>query len=276
MERPEPSAANAEARRAWNANAAFWDARMGEGNDFVEILLWPETERLLGTGPGARVLDAACGNGLYARKLAARGADVTAFDLSEEMIGRARARPTPAQGRIDYRVLDATNPEAIAGLGEGEFDAALCGMALFDMADIRPLVGALPLLLKPGAPFVFSVLHPCFNNPRAIPLAEMEDREGELLTTYGMKVLGYMTPTVSRSLAMPGQPEPHPLFHRPLGMLLEPLFEAGFVLDALVERAFPPDHPPGPNPMSWSGKFSEIPPVLIGRAVHSPRRSTHD
>jgi len=31
--------ANDETRSAWDANAAFWDARMGEGNDFVNVLL---------------------------------------------------------------------------------------------------------------------------------------------------------------------------------------------------------------------------------------------
>ena len=39
--------ANEETRQAWNQNAAFWDERMGEGNDFVEVLIWPPTERLL-------------------------------------------------------------------------------------------------------------------------------------------------------------------------------------------------------------------------------------
>jgi 2-polyprenyl-3-methyl-5-hydroxy-6-metoxy-1,4-benzoquinol methylase len=64
--------ANAEARHAWNQNAAFWDARMGEGNDFVEVLIWPVSEMLLALHPGERVLDVACGNGLTSRRMAAR------------------------------------------------------------------------------------------------------------------------------------------------------------------------------------------------------------
>jgi 2-polyprenyl-3-methyl-5-hydroxy-6-metoxy-1,4-benzoquinol methylase len=57
--------ANQAAREAWNQNAAFWDERMGEGNDFVELLIWPATERK--AGPGERILDIACGNGLPSR-----------------------------------------------------------------------------------------------------------------------------------------------------------------------------------------------------------------
>ena len=51
--------ANEEIRQAWNQNVAFWDERIGEGegNHFVEVLIWPATERLLEPCPGDRVLD---------------------------------------------------------------------------------------------------------------------------------------------------------------------------------------------------------------------------
>jgi hypothetical protein len=32
---------NAQAQRAWNANAEFWDERMAEGNEFFNFLGWP-------------------------------------------------------------------------------------------------------------------------------------------------------------------------------------------------------------------------------------------
>jgi hypothetical protein len=61
------------------------------------------------------------------------------------------------------------------------------------------------------------------------------------------------------------QPVPHPYFHRPLAALLQPAFKAGFVLDAMEERAFPPENLGGSTPLSWNGHFSEIPPALIVR-----------
>jgi SAM-dependent methyltransferase len=265
MAREDRGLANEETREAWNENAAFWDERMGEGNDFVELLVWPATERLLSPEPGERVLDIACGNGLTSRRLAAMGVEVVAFDFAEEMITRARQRTTRHADRIAYSVLDATDEAALLSLGERQFDAALCNMALFDMAEIGPLMRALARLLRPGGRFVFSVLHPCFNNAHVAQVAEMEDRGGDLVTVYSVKVHGYMTPSIAHGVGIVGQPKPHLYFHRPLQVLLGASFEAGFVLDGFEERAFPPEHSPGRHPLSWSGKFSEIPPVLVAR-----------
>jgi SAM-dependent methyltransferase len=259
------NAANAQVRAAWEANAAYWDERMGEGNDFVEVLVWPAVRRLLNLKAGERVLDVACGNGLYARRMANLGAQVVAFDFSQALIARARRRSAEQADRIQYSVLDATDENALLALGEGQFTAALCSMALFDIADIRPLLRALRRLLLPGGRFVFSVMHPCFNHPHAVHVGEQRDQDGELQTIYSVKVTGYLTPTIQRAAAILGQPQPQLVFHRPLQDLFGAGFAAGFVLDGLEEHAFPPDHPAGRNPLGWSGHFSEIPPVLVAR-----------
>jgi SAM-dependent methyltransferase len=266
----ELKAAHEQTRDAWNVNATYWDEFMGEGNDFVEVLIWPPAQRLLALQPGERVLEIACGNGLYARKLANLGVDVVATDFAPEMIARARARPSPVAGKIEYQVLDATDEAALLALGERAsgkrlFDAAICMMGLMDMSEIAPLMRALARLLRPGGRFVFAIMHPCFNSVHTTLVGEQEDREGNVLTTYSVKISGYMTPSVARGAALRGQPAPHVYFHRPLQAVLGAGFSAGFVLDALEERAFPPDHPQGRNPISWGARFSEIPPVLIAR-----------
>lgn len=183
---------NSYAQRAWETNAEFWDERMAEGNDFFNVLVWPAVERLLQPSVGERLLDVACGNGVTSRRLATFNASVTAFDFSEAMIRHARRRNGP--NKIDYRILDATNREELAGLGVGSFDGALCNMALMDMADIDPLMSALTSLLRPNGRFVFSVVHPCFNNPAIVQMGELEDRAGTIITTYSVKISRYLTP----------------------------------------------------------------------------------
>jgi 2-polyprenyl-3-methyl-5-hydroxy-6-metoxy-1,4-benzoquinol methylase len=254
---------NTQAKEAWEKNAAFWNERMGEGNDFFNILLWPAVERLLKPRPTERLLDVACGNGLTSRRLATAKARVTAFDVSAAMV--AIAGNHPDRLNIDYRVVDATDREALLSLGAAAFDGALCNMALMDMAEIDPLMSALAVLLKPTGRFVFSVLHPCFNNPATVQMGELEDRNGTIVSTYSVKIARYITPFTQVGLAMHGQPVPHPYFHRPLSFLLAPALAAGLVLDGIEEHAFPPDNSGGTTPLSWNGRFCEIPAALTVR-----------
>jgi ubiquinone/menaquinone biosynthesis C-methylase UbiE len=229
------------------------------------VLIWPPTQRLLAVQPGERVLDACCGNGVYARRLAALGAQVLAFDFSQEMVAFARRRTEQYAGQVECRVLDATDEAALLALGERQFDGAICHMALMDMPEITPLFRALSRLLRPGGRLVFSIMHPSFNNPYIVQVAETEDTEGVLRTVYSVKTPRYMTPGTARGLAIRGQPQAQLYFHRPLQDVLGAGFAAGFVVDALEERAFPADHPAGRNPLAGWANYSEIPPVLIAR-----------
>jgi 2-polyprenyl-3-methyl-5-hydroxy-6-metoxy-1,4-benzoquinol methylase len=250
---------NQESQNAWEANAGFWDARMGdEGNDFFQILQWPVIASFIDPQPAARILDIACGNGLTSRKLAEFGTHVTAFDFSTELINLAKSRVNP-DGRIIYQVLDATDESALVKTlsPSAPFDSALCNMALFDMAEIKPLFRALQKLLNPGSVFVFSLTHPAFNNSSSVHVIEEVDYEGEFKTVYSVKISRYMSSYQARGLAMREQPAPQPYFERPLHYYLNAGFENGFVLDGFEERAFPPGHP-FKHPLSWGGQFSEI------------------
>jgi SAM-dependent methyltransferase len=80
----------------------------------------PACLALLGDVAGGRVLDAACGPGLYAAELIGRGAQVTGFDHSPRMVEICRARVS--QG--EFRVHDLGDP--ISWLPDGCFDLALC------------------------------------------------------------------------------------------------------------------------------------------------------
>jgi len=254
---------NDETRSSWDANAAFWDARMGEGNDFFNVLQWPVILRWLEPQPGQCILDIATGNGLAARRLAALGARVTAFDFSAELIKLARNH-TAHSPLISYHVLDATDESALLSLGEQLFDSALCNMALFDMADIEPLFRALPKLLKPGGSFLFSLRHPAFNNSSSIHVVEEMENQGEIQTIYSVKISRYITPYSAHGIAMRDQPRLQLYFERPLQYYINLGFANGFVMDGFEERAFPPEAAQK-TPLGWGGNFSEIPPVLVAR-----------
>ncbi len=201
---------NTRTAEVWDRLAGWWDDQIGDGNPFQDLLIEPATERLLALKPGERVLDIACGAGRFARRMAALGAQVVGIDHSREFIRRAHQRATENPDKIDYRVLDASDSAALLSLGEGRFDAAVCTMALMDMASIEPLISTLPRLLEAGGRFVFSVTHPAFNSGTARKIAEEHDRSGVLTTTFGVAVTDYASPYVHMGVGVPGQPEPQP------------------------------------------------------------------
>src|SRR5262245_7651831 len=253
---------NQEVKAIWNRNADFWDQQMGEGNDFHKSLIEPAQLELLNVADGALILDAACGNGQFARKLAELNAHVVAIDASDRMITHAKGRSKDYLDRIEYRVIDCTDRQHLVKLGERRFDHVVCTMALMDMTEIEPLISAAANLLKPGGSFVFSLLHPCFNSGMAKQGMEQHDIGGELVREFFVRVSRYCRPTTTKGLAMRGQPVAQYYFHRSLADLLQPFFSAGFVLDGLREPSFAPK---AGSKGLFEMVFQEIPPALVAR-----------
>lgn len=250
-----------ESRKRWEQNADYWDERMGEdSNRFHRQLVRPDTERLLAVQPGDKVLDIACGNGNFSKRLAELGAKVTAFDYSSKMIEHARKRCRDFLGCIDFRIIDATDYNQIMSLKEnGPFTKAVSNMAVMDIADINPLLQAVYGLLQPGGAFVFSTSHPCFMTPGMRKLVESEDIDREIVTRSGLQLFEYITPRDYQGIALVNQPVTQFYYHRPLSLLLNLCFEAGFALDGFAEPVFARGED--------SSKFDwyEFPPVIIVR-----------
>ena len=252
-----------ENRRIWDANARWWDDRIGDGNDFQTLLIEPATERLLNVTAGDTILDVACGAGRFARRMAWLGAKVVGIDTSREFIARARER-TPADASIEFRVLDAANIDDLLSLAAHRVTKAVCTMALMDMPEIAPLFRALSQLLPQNAPFVFSVLHPCFHSATIQRFAEMyEEGPGRHVIRTGVKVSSYLSPSARKTEGILGQPEPQFLFHRPISRLFHEGFNAGFVVDGFEEPAFPPQETPRPA-VKWEN-MPDVPPILVVR-----------
>ena len=252
-----------DTREIWDHNAGEWDARMRDGTPLFAEQIWPATARLLEPARGERVLDVACGNGVAARRMAELGVEVVACDLSPRMIERARARGD-GQGRIEYQVVDARDVGELLALrggtgGDGgrRFDAVHAGMALFDIEDVAPLFRALPHLLRPGGRFVFSLLHPCFNNPSRSISALGTGASSTRIT--GVFVHRYLAAFSQPGVAMPGL-RPHPTFHRSLQELLGHGFANGLALTGLVEPTAAPANGTPAHPLE-----QEIPAVLVLR-----------
>jgi SAM-dependent methyltransferase len=166
----------------------------------------PACLALLGEVAGRRVLDAACGPGLYAQELVRRGAEVVGFDQSPRMVDICRAR---AAG--DFRVHDLGDP--ISWLPDGSVDLVLCALAIEYVDDRVAALRELRRVLRPGGALVLSRLHPT----------------GDWLRHGG----SYFDVRVIHETWGKGWSVSYWL--APLQTTCEEIFEAGFVIERLLE-----------------------------------------
>ena len=107
---------------------------------------------------GRKVMDLGCGPGLYAQRLAQRGAQVTGIDFSENSIAHARSAAAAAGLAIDYRIANYLEDELPKGqdlviMIYGDY----CAIAPEQRARLLQRVRA---TLAPGGHFVFDVFSP--------------------------------------------------------------------------------------------------------------------
>lgn len=248
---------NNEVKNIWNTNAAFWDKRMGEGNDFHKLLIEPHQIELLNIKQGDMILDIACGNGQFARKMSELGAKVIAIDFSEEFIKIAELKSSLY--KIDYKVINVTDIDSLNELKNYTFDSVVCTMAIMDIENIEPLITFLPLILKNNGKFIFSVLHPCFNSGEITLIHEHNDLGGLINNNYYIKIKNYLISQKLKGIGIPGQPKIQYYFHRPLNELLNLCFKNNFYMNNIREPSFKDTT----DNNLFNNVYKNIPPAII-------------
>lgn len=222
-----------ESARNWEAIADGWAERIRTGTDQPRrYVLDPAHFALLGDVAGKRVLDAGCGEGRFARMLAERGANVTAFDLSERMIAHAREAEAEKPLGIEYHVADMTD---LSRFADATFDVAVAYLSIIDVEDERA-TDEIARLLRPGGQFVFSLVHPCFappdsswepRKPRMIPLWDKDKLYKKVDNYFPARELRFkMWPTALAETIN---------YHRPLTDYARTCRNAGFLIRDIAE-----------------------------------------
>lgn len=146
----------------FNAQAAHWWDRDGPMRALHQInpLRLQVIDRHIRLN-GARVADVGCGGGILSEALAHAGAEVTAIDLSTQVLQVAREHARSAGLDIDYREQAA---EDLAAELPGSFDLVCCMEMLEHVPAPESIISACAQLLRPGGTAVFSTLN---RHPRA-------------------------------------------------------------------------------------------------------------
>jgi SAM-dependent methyltransferase len=131
---------------------ARWASVYDEPNPLVIVEEPAARHALTGWPRPSRVLDVGCGTGRHSAHLVELGHTVTGIDVSPEMLQVAR-RKAPGARFVE-------GPMAPLPFDDGEFDGAVCALALSHVADIEEPIAELARVVRPGGQLVISDFHP--------------------------------------------------------------------------------------------------------------------
>ena len=145
------------------------------GGDIQRYIVAPAMLSMIGPVDGKKVLDLYCGAGYLSRRLALAGANVTAVDSSERLIGIAREINYRENENIKYAIAEPTD---LSVIDDSTYDDIVCNMGLMMTRDLTGTIAELARLVKMGGRFIFSIVHPCFCMPDA---CWAKDEDGRII-----------------------------------------------------------------------------------------------
>jgi SAM-dependent methyltransferase len=161
---------------------------------------------------GKSVLDAGCGPGVYAEIFLNQGARVVAIDASPKMVALTKKR---VGNKCEVREVDLN--KRLSFLADASFDVIVSPLVLGYLNDLKSVYQEFYRVLRPSGYFVFSESHPFFDMMHFKPENYFStELVGENWNGFGKKV--FMS-----------------FYRRPLGDIVNPLIEAGFILEKILE-----------------------------------------
>lgn len=222
----------------------------GDAGDLTrQRVLTPTLLTLLGNVQGVRILDAGCGQGYLARLLAKHGAQVTGLEPATALYTYARHRETSDQLGITYLQADLSTWSP----SPNTFDVVIANMVLMDIVEYQAALHNCVTALQPEGKLLFSILHPCFEEPGAAwkkhGFVAVRDyfTERAVEQTYGSFI------------------------HRPLSCYLNSVLQAGCIIDQVVE----PQWDPADAIHDDAERYAHVPGYLVVLATTSPPLGKH-
>ena len=242
----------------WDQASRWYDSLVGsQGTDFQKDIIMPGVLKMLNAKKGDRIMDIACGQGVFSRFLSRKGMLVEGLDSSAELINRAKTR---SNSSLRFRVGDVADSE---NFKKDRFDGMACLMAIQNIENIEALFKNAAIGLKPQCPLVVVMTHPCFRIPRQTHWGWDEEKKIEY-----RRIDHYRTETNVPILTPPfANKDSFTLtYHRPLESYFAELSSAGFAVDGLEEWISNKKSEPGKRAKAENRSRKEIPLFLALRA----------
>jgi ubiquinone/menaquinone biosynthesis C-methylase UbiE len=195
---------------SWDEVSKWYDQLVGErGSDFHQQVVMPGALKILKPVAGQKILDLACGQGVFCRELSKLKIQTVGVDAAKSLIDSAINR-SKNDRNIQYKVLEAQN---LRGLADQSFDASSCLLAIQNIDPLEPVISEVTRVTKPGGKLAWVLTHPCFRIPRQSGWGIDEKRKLQY-----RRVDHYLSPLKIPIYTHPGSsPDLYTwTFHRPL------------------------------------------------------------
>lgn len=241
----------------WGNVAQWYHETVEDQASYQRDLVMPNLMRLLDIKPGQKILDLGCGEGLFTRRFAQAGAEVTSIDISKELVEIAKRAAAAQSEHYKFQprffVSDAASISMVADKSQ---DAVVIVLALQNMERAREALSECSRVLKPGGRLFLVLNHPTFRIPKYSDWQWSNDGAIQY-----RRVWQYMSEAREKIQMHPGE-KPSELtfsFHRPLQFYFKALGKAGLAVTNMEEWVSNKKSQPGPRAAAENKARTEIP-----------------
>jgi ubiquinone/menaquinone biosynthesis C-methylase UbiE len=241
----------------WGKVAEWYHETVEDRASYQRDLIMPNLVRLMDVKRGNKVLDLGCGEGIFTRRFAKSGAEVTAIDIAAPLVEIAK-RAAAAENEFyafapRFYVSDAAKIPMVLDATQ---DMVVINLALQNIENAAAVFKECARVLKTGGRLFIVLNHPAFRIPKASDWAWSDDGK-----TQYRRVWRYMSESREKIAMTPSAKtsEQTISFHRPLQFYIKLMGKAGLSLVNMEEWVSPKKSQPGPRAEVENRARNEIP-----------------
>ena len=236
---------------SWNSVASWYDELLKEDDSYQAKVVLPNLLRVLDLKKGEKVYDLACGQGYFANVFAHMGAEVTASDLSKNLIETAKKN---SKEKVNFYITPAHRAQF---LKDNTIDTIVIVLAVQNIENVNEVLVECKRVLKKEGRIVLVLNHPAFRSPQASDWYFADGVQSRIISQY-------LSPSKIYIDMTPGEKNPKKKiktisFHRSLQDYMKVFSKNGFAITRLEEWISHKQSGAGPRQLAEDKARKEIP-----------------